>query len=123
MQRGMPSESCRQQLSGLLLQLPDGRPIGSQQLFETLQAVALEPVLQSSPGFEHELPLPQRPNGSPALTFWHLRPAGLRNPQQSWSIWQSSPRGPQPEGCSQMVTPLVAPLVPHDFEQQLVLQS
>jgi hypothetical protein len=45
------------------------------------------------------------------------------NPQQSWSIWQSSPSGAQPDGCSQMVVPPVAPLVPHDREQQLWLQA
>jgi hypothetical protein len=63
MQRGMPSESGWQHRSGLLLQVPwFGMLSGSQQLLATLHAVELEPVLQISPGFEHELPLPHWPN-------------------------------------------------------------
>jgi hypothetical protein len=59
--RGMPSESWRQHASGLLLQVPDGKPAGSQQLLLTLQALALLPVLQICPALLHELPFEQRP--------------------------------------------------------------
>lgn len=79
----MPSESWRQHASGLLLQFPEGMLSGSQQLLATLQAVELEPVLQTSPGFEHELAAEHLPNLSVELTFEQRRPAGSRNPQQS----------------------------------------
>jgi hypothetical protein len=41
-------------------------------------------------------------------------------PQQSVSFWQTSACGLQPDGFSQIVTPPVAPGVPHDFEQHAV---
>ena len=75
-QRGMPRESCPQHAAGLLLQVPLGTPFGSQQLFATLHAATAD--LQSSPGFEHEVPLPQRPNLSVEVCFWHFRPCGFR---------------------------------------------
>jgi hypothetical protein len=57
----MPSESCRQQFSGLLLQfVPGGWPSVSQQLFAVLHE-ALPPTLQIPPGSRHPPPLPQRP--------------------------------------------------------------
>jgi hypothetical protein len=59
--RGMPSESWRQHSSGLLLQVPDGKPAGSQQLLLTLHAVELLAVLQTCPALLHELPFEQRP--------------------------------------------------------------
>ena len=80
-QRGMPRESCPQHAAGLLLHVPDATPVGSQQLFATLHAATAD--LQSSPGFEQALPLPQRPNLSVETCFWHFRPVALRNPQQS----------------------------------------
>jgi hypothetical protein len=119
----MPSSSCLQQTSGLLLHVPEGTPFGSQQLLATLHAVALELVLQVSPGLLHELPFPHRPNGSVDFCFWHCRPPAMRLPQQSEFVWQSSPSGLQPDGSSQILTPPVAPLNPHDREQQLVSQA
>jgi hypothetical protein len=79
----MPSESCAQHAAGSLLQVPEGTPAGSQQLFATLHAVELDATLQISPGFEQELPLAQRPNLSVEEGLLHFKPAGFRYPQQS----------------------------------------
>ena len=63
----MPSESRRQHAAGLLLQLPDGMFIGSQQLFDTLHASTAD--LQISPGSEQALPPAHLPNSSVGLSF------------------------------------------------------
>src|SRR5262245_24432452 len=121
--RGMPRLSGRQHFSGLLLQVPELISGGSQQLFATLHANEIVASLQISPGFEQELALPQRPNLSPGFILLQRRPWGSGDPkkpysQQSASVWQSSPSGAQPDGCSQILRPPAAPLVPHDREQQ-----
>jgi hypothetical protein len=68
-QRGMPSASCLQHFSGLLLQFPEVMPIGSQQLFATLHASEIEATLQISPGSEQALPPAHLPNSSVELTL------------------------------------------------------
>jgi hypothetical protein len=112
-QRGMPSESCEQHASGLLLQKPGlgAPPSGrspSQQLFE-VPPHAKAVVLQTSPGRRHWRNS-QRPNVSPAGTVHVfggftppppplIRPVGNPGPpQQSLSALQSSSCGLHPDG-------------------------
>jgi hypothetical protein len=114
LQRGMPSASCEQHESGLLLQKPGlgAPPSGrspSQQLFD-VPPHAKVVVLQTSPGRRHWRNS-QRPNVSPAgmvHVFGGLyppppplmRPVGRPGPpQQSSEALQSSFCGLQPEGC------------------------
>ena len=72
--RGMPSVSRWQHVSGLLLQVPDFRPGGSQQSLLVLHEL-LPPTLQICPGWLHALALfEQRPNWSVGLVFEHVSP-------------------------------------------------
>jgi hypothetical protein len=97
--RGMFSESRWQHVSGLLLQVPDGRPGGSQQSLLALHEL-LPPTLQICPGWLQALAwLEQRPNSSVALL---LEQVSL---QQSLSARQSSPAGWQPDGFWQTLLP------------------
>jgi hypothetical protein len=101
-QRGMPSASLRQQLSGLVLHQPGlGAPLGSQQLFSAEHASVLG--LQMLPGSRHELPLLQRPNSCVGEAFEHSTApvtggGAPDHPQQSLSFRQISPVGEQPDG-------------------------
>jgi len=98
----MPSASCLQQFSGVLLQLPLGWFSVSQQLFSALHESA-PPALQIDPGSRHAPPLSQRPNSAPGglLHVFGIPPVGAGEPaapQQSLSRRQISPVGRQPEG-------------------------
>lgn len=101
-QRGMPSASLRQQLSGFELQkLAVGAPFGAQQLFSALHDEVLG--LQMLPGSRQAMPLSQRPNscvGEPfAQTTGPLTGSGAPDhPQQSLSLRHISPVGEQPDG-------------------------
>ena len=98
-QRGIWSASRWQHVSGLLLQVPDGKPGGSQQSLLVLHEL-LPPALQIWPGWLHALALlEQRPNSSVGLVFEHV------SPQQSLSARQSSPTGWHPDGFWQMLLP------------------
>jgi hypothetical protein len=86
-----------QQFAGLLLQLPEGRPNVSQQLFSALQE-SPSPVLQMLPGSRHAPPLSQRPNSAVIDAFeqWTKPAFGSGepdHPQQSLSTRQTSPVG------------------------------
>ena len=98
--RGMLSVSRWQHVSGLLLQVPDGKPGGSQQSLLALHEL-LPPTLQICPAWLHALAwLEQRPNSSVELLFEHV------SPQQSLSARQSSPTGWHPDGFWQTLLPL-----------------
>lgn len=105
-QRGIPSESSLQQLSGFELQKDElGAPFGSQQLFSAEQDEVLG--LQMLPGSRHFIPLSQRPNSWVGEPFEQLTGPSTgggdpAEPQQSLSVLQSSPVGEQPEGGWQM---------------------
>jgi hypothetical protein len=120
----MPSESCRQQFSGWLLQFwPAGWFSVSQQLFAVLHELS-PPTLQMRPGSLHDPPpLPQRPYWSVGLFLKHasnVPDVGCGppdHPQQSLSTWQSSPTGWHPDGFWQTLNPVAAPVVPQAREQ------
>jgi hypothetical protein len=123
MQRGMPRESLRQQLSGSALQKDAfGAPFGSQQLFSDEHEDVLG--LQMLPGSRHTVPLSQRPNSWVADAL-EQETAPLTGggepaePQQSLSLRQSSPVGEQPDGGSQMKMPPALPLGAHTREQHV----
>lgn len=112
-QRGMPSASFAQQFDGVLLQLPAGWPIVSQQLFSALHD-SLPPTLQMLPGSRHAVPLSQRPNSFVGLDL--LQKTGPffgsgdpDQPQQSLSTRQTSPVGWQPDGGWQTRKPFKPP--------------
>jgi hypothetical protein len=99
-QRGMPRMSCWQ-TNSFWLTLP------AQQLFSALQELIAS--LQMAPAGRQELPLSQRPTGSLGFSLLQVTPDPVGRgpaPQQSLSIWQSSPVGRQPLGGWQMKRPL-----------------
>jgi hypothetical protein len=122
-QRGMPSASLRQQLSGFWLQKEGlGAPFGSQQLFSAEHASVLG--LQMLPGSRHAVPLSHRPNSCAALLFAQVTApftggGAPDQPQQSESLRQSSPVGEQPEGGWQTRKPPFAPVGAHTREQHV----
>jgi hypothetical protein len=99
-QRGIPRMSCWQ-TNSFWLTLP------AQQLFSALQELIAS--LQMAPAGRQELPLSQRPTGSLGFSLLQVTPVPVGRgspPQQSLSIWQSSPVGRQPLGGWQMKRPL-----------------
>lgn len=122
-QRGMPSASLRQQLSGLLLQYDAfGASSGSQQLFSDEQDDVLG--LQIEPASRHAMPLSQRPNSCVGVAFAHVTGpftgAGAPDqPQQSLSFRQISPVGAQPDSTWQTRKPGPAPVAAQTREQQV----
>jgi hypothetical protein len=132
----MPSASCEQHASGLLLQKlgpgfpPSGRS-PSQQSFE-VPPHAKFVFLQTSPGRRH-CRKSHRPKVSPAAivhAFGGLypssepftRPVGRPGPpQQSSDLAQSSFCGLHPDGGWQTLIPVV-PSGPHESEQHVLLQ-
>jgi len=126
-QRGMPSASFRQQLSGLSLhQLELGAPFGSQQLFSALHDSVLG--LQMLPGSRQAMPLSQRPNSWVGDAFAHvtgpLTGSGAPDhPQQSLSFRHISPVGEQPDGGWQTRKPGAAPAGAQTREQHVPPQA
>jgi hypothetical protein len=122
-QRGIPSESLRQQLSGFALQKAGlGAPFGSQQLFSEEHDEVLG--LQMLPGSRHIVPLSQRPNSCVADALAHETGPSTgggepADPQQSLSVRQSSPVGEHPDGGSQMKNPPTLPLGAQTREQHV----